>query len=70
MKHRNPEKLFFQHLHVEEKDNNPYKNTRLEKINRMRNGIIVDILTSVDIVEIHKCGGPALEFSKDFSVIS
>ena len=61
VKYHNPENLIFQHLPVKEKVNNPYKNNRLEEINRMRNGIIIDTLTSVDIVEIVKCGGVILE---------
>ena len=32
----------------------------------MRNGIIIDTLTSVDIVEIVKCGGAILEIYKGF----
>ena len=50
IKYHNPENLIFQHLPVKEKIKNPYKNNRLEEINRMRNGIIIDTLTSVDIV--------------------
>ena len=61
VKYHNPEKIFFQHLPVKEKINDPYKNNRLEEINRMRNGIVVDTLTSVDIVEIVKYGGIILE---------
>ena len=61
VKYHNPENLMFQHLAVKEKIENPYKNNRLEEINRMRKGIIIDTLTSVDIVEIVKCGGFILE---------
>ena len=61
IKYHNPENLVFQHLPIKEKINNPYKNNRFEEINRMRNGIIIDTLTSVDIVEIVKCGGVILE---------
>ena len=61
VKDHNPENLIFQHLPVKEKVENPYKNNRLEEINSMRNGIIIDTLTSVDIVEIVKCGGIILE---------
>ena len=50
IKYHNPENLIFQHLPIKEKINNPYKNNRLEEINKMRNGIIIDTLTSVDIV--------------------
>ena len=56
----------FQHLPVKEKIKNPYKNNRLQEINRMRNGIIVDTLASVDIVEIVKCGGVILEVYEGF----
>ena len=66
IKYHNPENLIFQHLPVKEKIKNPYKNNRLEEINRMRNGIIIDTLTSVDIVEIVKCGGVILEVFEGF----
>ena len=33
---------------------NPYKNNKLEKINRMKHGIVLDTLTSVDSAEINK----------------
>ena len=66
IKYHNPENLIFQHLPVKEKIENPYKNNRLEEINRMRNGIIIDTLTSVDIVEIVKYGGVILEVFEGF----
>ena len=66
IKYQNPENLFFQHLPIKEKIKNPYKNKRLEEINRMRNGIIIDTMTSVDIVEIVKCGGVILEVYEGF----
>ena len=66
IKYHNPENLVFQHLPIKEKINNPYKNNRLEKINRMRNGIIIDTLTSVDIVEIVKYGGDILDIYEGF----
>ena len=66
VKYHNPENLIFQHLPIKEKINNPYKNNRFEEINRMRNGIIIDTLTSVDIVEIVKCGGVILEVFEGF----
>ena len=66
IKYHNPENVVFQHLPIKEKINNPYKNNRLEEINRMRNGIIIDTLTSVDIVEIVKCGGEILEIYEGF----
>ena len=66
VKYHNPENLIFQHLPIKEKIENPYKNKRLEEINRMRNGIIIDNLTSLDIVEIVKCGGVILEVFEGF----
>ena len=66
VKYHNPENLIFQHLPIKEKIENPYKNNRSEEINRMRNGIIIDTLTSVDIVEIVKCGGVILEVFEGF----
>ena len=38
----------------------------MEEVNRMRNGTVVDNLTSVDIVEIVKCGGVILEVYEGF----
>ena len=66
VKYHNPENLIFQHLPIKEKIENPYKNNRLEEVNRSRNGIIIDTLTSVDIVEIVKCGGEILEVYEGF----
>ena len=66
VKYHNPENLIFQHLPIKEKIENPYKNNRFEEINRMRNGIIIDTLTSIDIVEIVKCGGVILEVYEGF----
>ena len=66
VKYHNPENLTFQHLPVKERIENPYKNKRLEEINRMRNGVIVDTLTSVDVVEVVKCGGVILEVVEGF----
>ena len=42
------------------------KKNRLEEINIMRNGIIIDTLTSVDIVEIVNCGDVVLEIYEGF----
>ena len=70
VKHHNPENLVFEHLSTKEKTRSPYKNDRLEEIKRMRIGIIMDTLTSVDIVEIVKCGGIILEVFHDFSVVT
>ena len=66
IKYHNPENLIFQHLPIKKKIKNPYKNNRFEEINRMRNGIIIDTLTSVDIVETVKCGGVILEVFEGF----
>ena len=38
----------------------------MEKINRMRNGIKIDTLTSIDILEIVKCGGIILDVYEGF----
>ena len=64
--YHNNENMIFQHLAVKEKVENPYKNNRLEEINRMRNGIIIDTLTSVDIVEIVKYDGVILDIYEGF----
>ena len=66
VKYYNPENLVFHHLPVKENIKNPYKNIRKEEINRMRNGIITDTLTSVDIVEIVEHGGIILEVLQGF----
>ena len=70
VKYHNPENRIFQHFPVGEKINNPYKNNRLEDINILRIGIRRDTLTSVDIIEIVKCGGFFWRFIKSFSVIT
>ena len=54
IKYYNPRNLIFQHLPVKEKVKNV-------KVNRMRNGYIIDTLTSVDICEIVKTGGRVIE---------
>ena len=64
--YHNPENLVFQHLPVKEKIENPLKNNRLEEINKMRNGIIIDTLTSIDIIEKVKYGGIILEVFERF----
>ena len=66
VKYHNPENLVFQHLPLEEKFNDPYKINRLEKSSRMRNGIIIDTLTSVDMVEIVNFGEIVLEAFEGF----
>ena len=68
--YHSPENLFFQHFPKIEEIKNPHKNKSFEEINRLRNGIIVDTLTGVDMVEIVKCGGIFWRFLKDFSVIT
>ena len=50
----NPLNLIFQHLPIKEKVE------KLE-VNRMRNGYIIDTLTSLDIQEIVKVGGKVIE---------
>ena len=54
IKYYNPPNLIFQHLPVKEKVQNI-------EVNRMRNGYIIDTLTSVDICEIVKIGGRVIE---------
>ena len=54
IKYYNPPNLIFQHLPVKEKVKNV-------EVNRMRNGYIIDVLTSVDICEIVKLGGKVVE---------
>ena len=55
IKDYNPKFLIVQHLPVKEREN------KIET-NRMRNGYIIDTLTSVDIHEIAKIGGKLIEF--------
>ena len=50
----NASNLIFQHLPVKEKVKNV-------EVNRMRNGYIIDTLTSVDICEIVKIGGKVIQ---------
>ena len=61
IKYYNPPNLMFQHLPVTEK---------VEKIevNRMRNGYIIDTLTSVDFQEIVKIGGRVIEIKKELLI--
>ena len=54
IKYYNPKNLIVQHIPVKEKE-------KKIEINRMRNGYIVDVLTSVDIQEIVKIGGKVIE---------
>ena len=54
IKYYNPRNLIFQHLAVKEKVKNV-------EVVRMRNGYIIDTLTSVDICEIVKIGGRVIE---------
>ena len=54
IKHYIPKKLIVQHLPVKEKE-------RKIEINRMRNGYIIEHLTSVDIQEIVKIRGKVKE---------
>ena len=55
--YHNPPDLIFQHLPVKEK-------VKKIEVNRMRNGYIIDTLTSVDICEIVKIGGKVIEIYK------
>ena len=54
IKYYNPPDLIFQHLPIKEK-------VKKVDVNRMRNGYIIDTLTSVDICEIVKIGGKVNE---------
>ena len=54
IKYYNPKNLTVQHLPIKEKE-------KKIEINRMRNGYIIDTLTSVDIQEIVKIGGKVME---------
>ena len=54
IKYYTPPGLIFQHLPVKEK-------VKKIEVNRMRNGYIIDTLTSVDIQEIVKIGGKVIE---------
>ena len=54
IKYYNPRNLIVQHLPIKEKE-------KKTEINRMRNGYIIDTLTSVDIQEIVKIGGKVIE---------
>ena len=54
IKYYNPKNLIVQHLPIKEKE-------KKIEINRMRNGHIIDTLTSVDIQEIAKIGGKIIQ---------
>ena len=54
IKYYNPKNLIVQHLPARERE-------KKIEINRMRNGYIIDYLTSVDILEIVKIGGKVIE---------
>ena len=54
IKYHNPPDLIFQHLPVKEK-------IKKLEVNKLRNGYIIDTLTSVDIQEIVKIGGKVIE---------
>ena len=54
IKYHNPHDLKFQHLPIKEK-------VKKVEVNRMRNGYIIDTLTSVDFQEIVKIGGQVIE---------
>ena len=54
IKFYNPPNLIFQHLPIKEK-------VKKIEVNRMRNGYIIDTLTSIDIQEIVKIGGKVIQ---------
>ena len=54
IKYYNPPILIYQHLPVKEK-------AKSVEVNRMRNGYLIDTLTSVDFCEIVKIGGKVIE---------
>ena len=54
MLHYNPSDFIFQHLPVKEE-------VKMIEINRMRNGYIIDTLTSIDIEEFVKVGAKVLK---------
>ena len=54
IKYYNPPNLIFQNLPIKEK-------VKKLEVNRMRNGYIIDTITSVDIQEIVKIGGKVVE---------
>ena len=54
IKYFNPKNLIVHHLPVKEKE-------KESEINRMRNGYIMQVLTSVDIQEVVKIGGKVIE---------
>ena len=69
IKYYNPPNLIFQQLAVKEKvKNDEVKNVEVKnvEVNRMRNGYIIDTLTSVDICEIVKIGGRVIEIYEGF----
>ena len=67
IKYYNPKNLIVQHIPIKEKE-------KKIEINRMRNGYIIDTLTSVDIQEIVKIGGKVIDiyegiiFKENFKV--
>ena len=62
IKYYNPPDLTFQHLTVKEKNKNI-------EVNRMRNGYIIDTLTSVDIPGIVKIGGKVIEIYEGVFIV-
>ena len=65
VKYHNPDNLILQHLAVNEEVFNE-KLHKYEKINRFRNGDIIDYVTSVDLEEIVRIGGLVLKFYEGF----
>ena len=65
VKFYNPEYLILQHLPVNEEVFNESKN-KFERVNRFRNGHIIQHLTSVDNEQIVRIGGVILDFIEGF----
>ena len=65
VKYHNPDHLVLQHLAVNEEVLNENEH-KYEKINRFRNGDIIDYVTSVDLEEIVRIGGVVLKFYEGF----
>ena len=62
IKYFNTKNLIVQHLPIKER-------VKRIEINRMRNGYLVDVLTSVDLQEIVKVVGKAIEIYEDVFIV-
>ena len=60
IKYYNPKNLIVQHIPVKQRE-------KKNEMSRMRNGYIIDILTSVDIPEIVKIGGKVIKIYEGFT---